>query len=114
MATSDPYPAGRLTKRTFFWCCFGVGVAGTAFWVLGIAFEHAFDVDRHPLRLLTAVAGLPVNALSLVAAVIDSLVTSTALQGGVRELRPAFPRVLHPFATVKRAALGRTAALRVR
>jgi hypothetical protein len=58
-------------------------------------------------------AGLPVNALALVAAVIDALATSTSFQGGVRELGPAFPRVLHPFATVKRAALGRAAALRV-
>jgi hypothetical protein len=43
--------------------------------------------------------------------VIDTLVTSTALQGGVGELRPAFARVLHPLATVKRAALVCTAAL---
>jgi hypothetical protein len=48
---------GSLSKRTFLWCCVAVGVAGTSFWVLGIAFERAFDVDRHPLRLLTAVAG---------------------------------------------------------
>lgn len=59
-------------------------------------------------------AGLPVDALSLVAAVIDSLLAATALQRGVREVGPPFPRVLHPLATVKRAALGCAAALRVR
>lgn len=57
--------------------------------------------------------GLPIDALALVAAVIDTFVTSTALQGGVRELRRPFPRVLHPFAAVERPTLGRTAALRV-
>ena len=59
-------------------------------------------------------AGFPVNALALVAAVIDTLATSTPLQGGIRELGPALARVLHPLTAVKRATLGRTAALGVR
>jgi hypothetical protein len=69
------------------------------------------DMRRSGAKML---AGLPVNTLALVAPVIDPLATSTSFQGAVRELGPPFPRVLHPFAAVERATLGRTAAFQVR
>ena len=60
------------------------------------------------------VTGIAIDPLPLVTAVIHALVTPVSFQRGVREIGPAFPRVIHPFAAVERAALRCAAALRVR
>jgi hypothetical protein len=59
-------------------------------------------------------AGFAVNALALVATVIDALATSAPLERGVREVSPPSSRLLHPLATVERATLWTAAALGVR
>ena len=51
------------------------------------------------------VTGLPVDALAFVAPVVYALVPAAFLELRVDEGSPPFPRVFHPRAAVKRAAL---------
>src|SRR5205807_1804096 len=56
---------------------------------------------------------IEIDALAFVAAVVDAFVSAAPREHLVRERRPPFARVLHPFAAVKCSALGRTSAIRI-
>ena len=57
------------------------------------------------------VAWLPINTLTLIATVVDTLLAPGAVELRIRQLRPACPRVLHSFTPMEAPALRCSAAL---
>jgi hypothetical protein len=81
----------------------------------GLQAVVALTASGHVRRTRPKVlAGLPLDSLAFVTAVVDMVVAAEPLERGIREVGPPFARVLHPLPAVKRAALGSTAALGMR
>jgi hypothetical protein len=57
------------------------------------------------------VAWLPVDALTLIATVVHALLAPRVVEPRTRQLRPACPRLLHPFTPMEAPALRCSAAL---
>ena len=57
------------------------------------------------------VAWLPVDALTLIATVVHALLAPRVVEPRIRQLRPACPRLLHPFTPMEAPALRCSAAL---
>ena len=60
------------------------------------------------------IAGLPIDALAFIAAVVAAFPASAGLEHCVRQCSPPFACALHPFAAVKCAALRSTASFGMR
>jgi hypothetical protein len=68
-------------------------------------------VDR---RRSIVAAGIAVNSLALVAAMVDAFLAPTRAEYLVRQFGPSLACTFHPFASVKCSALRRAAASRMR